>query len=132
MTAIRLLSAPVDPPSIPEVGSQSTSLIPSSHLLPASWNAAQNDSSYPGDDFVWTASAGEDGSFTFYAVPQKNSASSNSSSQWDGYYSGQQAASDWSTLNSRSAVAQYNLHASFPLPMYADGNGNGQLVNVYA
>jgi hypothetical protein len=131
MTAIRLLSAPVDPTSTQEAASQSTSLVPSSPLLPAPWNTKQNDSSYPADDFVWTASASEDGSFTFYAAPQKNSANAGSSG-WDGTFAGQQSASTWSMLGSRNAVAQYNLHSSFPLPVYADGNGNGQLVNVYA
>lgn len=110
------------------------SLIPVGQSPLTLWKAAQNakpnDSAYLADGFVWTASASEDGTFTFYAVPQEGAANGSSTSQWDSP-SNAQSAFGWNSLYSQDAVAQYTFCASFP-SAYADASGNGQLVNVYA
>jgi hypothetical protein len=123
MATIRLLAASVNTPSTPEVNAEYTSLVPASSLALATRTIARNDTAYPDDDFVWSASASSDGSFTFYAVPQNNSGSGGASSQWEGFFSAQVSGSDWFTHN---AVAQYALHGSMPTAMY------GQLINLYA
>jgi hypothetical protein len=120
---IKLLATSVDMPPISGENSQSTSLVPTSGLALATRTSTWNDTAYPEDDFVWSASAGSDGSFTFYAVPQKNSGNSDASTQRPSFPSAQISFSDWCT---RTAVAQYALHASMPTPM------RSQLINLYA
>ncbi len=130
MTAIRLLAAPIEPTHSSELESQSTSLVPVSRLAVVNRNAATTDTvAYPYDDYTWTASAGSDGSFTFYAVPQKQSASYQAPGQWDSDASG----ASWNTQALRNAAAQYALTASLPPPMYGSAAyAPGSLVNVYA
>jgi hypothetical protein len=128
MAAIRLLAAPIDPSHTSEVDVQSTSLVPINRLAIATRKAPSGDTAYPGDNYTWTASAGSDGSFTFYAVPQKQSGNGQASSQWDGDAS----SAGWNTQALRNAAAQYALNASLPPPMYGSGYTTGTLVNVYA
>ena len=107
MSAIRLLSAPVDPTPISQVESQSTSLVPIRRLPLAPRTIPASDTAYPAGNYIWTASAGSDGSFTFYALPRKPSANGQASSPWDGglFNSG------WNTQALRYAAAQYALNA---------------------
>lgn len=124
MFAINLLAASVDLPSTSEVNAEYTSLVPASSLALAARTSAWNDdTAYHKDDFIWSAAAGSDGSFTFYAVPQKSSGNSGPSSQLHSFPSAQISPSGWPA---RNAVAQYALHASMPTPMY------GRFINLYA
>jgi hypothetical protein len=128
MAAIRLLTASVDPPPPSEVNAEYVSLVPArrtaldSRTALAPRTRSLSDIAYPSEDYIWSVSAGDDGSFTFYAVPQKNSGNS-AASQWNGFSSAQQSGSGWYACN---AIAQYALQASMPTPM------NGQLINLYA
>ena len=120
---ITLLAAPLDTLPISGDETKSTSLVPASRLALSARTFSRSDTSYPGDDFVWSASAGEDGSYTFYAAPPKNSGSNGASSQWKSYSSSSVSGSDWYT---RNAVTQYALHAAMPTAV------PGRLVNLYA
>lgn len=122
MAEIRLLAAPVDTPSTSEVNAEYLSLAPASRLALANRASTRSDTIYPGDDFVWLASAGTDGSFTFYAAPQNKSGNSGASSSWDSFSPAQMPGSDWYT---RNAIAQYTLH-SMPAATF------GQLISLYA
>jgi hypothetical protein len=119
---IKLLAASVEMPPTSEVNAEYTSLVPSGSAL-ATLKTTQNDTAYPDDRFVWSASAGTDGTFNFYAMPLKNSGSGDASNQGNSIPSWQVSGSDWYANN---AVFQYALHASMPTPM------NGQLINLYA
>jgi hypothetical protein len=107
------------------LNSASTSLVPFSLLPAANQIIPRSDSTYPNDSFVWSASAGENGSFNFYATPLKSSLNGGTSSQ-TGFQSPYGFASNWNALNLSSAVAQYQLHASMTMPMY------GHSLNVFA
>jgi hypothetical protein len=123
MAAIRLLAAPFDPPLLPEVSAEYMSLVPASRLALTHRASTRNDIASPGENFVWSAYAGSDGSFTFYAVPRKNSADDWASGQWDSGSPALVSSSGWSV---RNAAFQYGLQASMPMPAC------GQLINVYA
>ena len=126
MAEIKLLAAPVILPPTSEANSASASLVPVSRLPAINRATARNDTAYPNDRFVWSVSAGEDGSFHFYAVPLRNPLNSSASSQQDGFLSDHEFPSGWNALNTSSAAAQYQLCASLPMPML------GHLLNVYA
>jgi hypothetical protein len=126
MDAIRLLSAPVDTSSTSEVESKSTSVVPASRTTPASRNVSSSDSAYPRDQYVWTVSVGDDGTFNFYAVP-KQSGNQNSSSQWDGYSPDQGSNVGWGLPQSEDAVSQYSFYAALPA-----SSTTGQYINIYA
>jgi hypothetical protein len=123
MAAIRLLAASVETPSTSEANPQYLTLVPTSRPPVAAWAITRNDPVYQDDDFVWSASAGSDGSFTFSAASQKNSGTSNDSSRRDGSPATQVSGSDWYMSN---AIFQYALHTSLSAPM------SGQLINLYA
>jgi hypothetical protein len=123
MATIRLLPASADMPPTSEVTAEYTSLVPANRLAVSTRSNARNDIAYPSDNFVWSASASDDGTFTFYAMPQKGSGDERASSQWDGSLSSQVSGSGRYMQN---AIFQYALHASMPTPMF------GQLVNLYA
>jgi hypothetical protein len=123
MAAIRLLAAPFDPPPLPEVSAEYMSLVPASRLALTHRASAGNDIASPDDNFVWSAYAGSDGSFTFYAVPRKSSAEDWASNQWDSVSAALMSSSAWSA---RNAAFQYGMQASMPTPT------SGQLINVYA
>jgi hypothetical protein len=125
MAEIRLLAAPVILTPMSGLNSASTSLVPFSLLPAANQIIPRSDSTYPNDSFVWSASAGENGSFNFYATPLKSSLNGGTSSQ-TGFQSPYGFASNWNALNLSSAVAQYQLHASMTMPMY------GHSLNVFA
>jgi hypothetical protein len=78
----------------------------------------RSDTAYPDDRFTWSVSVGDDGTFHFHAVPPMAS----SPSQNGGFASTYRFGSD--ALN--NAVAQYQMHASMPTPMY------GRSVDIYA
>lgn len=120
---IKLLAASVDLPPTSEVTAEYTSLVPTNRLAVSTRSNAQNDTAYPSDNFIWSASASDDGTFNFYAVPQKSSGNAWDSNQWDGSLSSQMSGSGWYMQN---AIFQYTLHASMPTPM------SGQLVDLYA
>jgi hypothetical protein len=128
MGTIRLLAASNDSTPIPELESQSTSLVPISSQALAALTTPRSDAAYPDDSYTWTASAGSDGTFTFYAVPQQKSGNNGASSQWGNDTSN----SGWNTQALRFAAAQYALSASLPPPMYGSANAPGSLINVYA
>ena len=125
MSEIRLLAAPVILPSGVN-NSASTSLVPASRLAIANRAIAPNDTAYPDDSFVWSVAAGDNGSFHFYAVPLKNFLNGGASSQQDGIPPAYIFAPNPNALNTSSAVAQYQLHASMLMPM------PGRLLNVFA
>jgi hypothetical protein len=118
---IKLLS--VDLPPTAEVTAEYTSLVPANRLTVSTRSDARNNTAYPGDNFAWSASASDDGTFDFYAMPQKGSGNERASSQWDGALSSQMPGSGWYMQN---AIFQYALHAGMPTPT------SGQLINVYA
>jgi len=125
MAAIRLLPAPVDPPSTSEAReptSQSTSLTLSTRSITRS-DTAYRSQGASGD--VWSVSVGDDGTFNFYAAPRQSSAN-NASGQWDDFLSAQSSASGWQALLTSTAVAQYTLHGIMPLPTC------GHSLDVYA
>jgi hypothetical protein len=125
MAAIRLLPAPVDPPSTLESRqqtSQSTSLALSTRPI-ASSTAYRNNGNASED--VWSVSVGDDGTFNFYAAPHQSSANS-ASSQWDDFLSAQSYATGWNTRLTSNAAAQYTLLGIMPLPTY------GHSLDVYA
>lgn len=121
MATIKLLAASTDIPITSEVSAEYMSLVPAGRLELANRTAARNDTAYPNDSFVWSASASADGSFHFYAIPSKSYGSDDTAGQSDSFY--QAPSSDWYRNN---AVFQYTLHASMPTPM------SGQLINLYA
>jgi hypothetical protein len=123
MASIRLLAAPFDPPPFPEVSAEFMSVVPASSLALAHRASTRNDIASPDENFVWSAYAGSDGSFTFYAVPRKSSAGDWSSSQWDSVSPALASSSVWSA---RNAAFQYGMQASVSAPM------SGQMINVYA
>ena len=125
MSEIRLLAAPVIMTPMSGLNSASTSLVPFRLLPAANQIIPQRDSAYPNDSFVWAASAGDNGSFHFYATPLKSSLNGGTSSQ-NGFQSPYGFAPNWKALHMSSAVAQYQLHASMPMPMY------GHSLNVFA
>lgn len=118
---IKLLAASVEMPPTSEVNAEY--LVPSGNRALATRKPTQNDTAYPDDRFVWSASARTDGTFDFYAMPLKNSESGDPSNQGNSIPSWQVSGSDWYANN---AVFQYALHASMPAQM------NGQLINLYA
>jgi hypothetical protein len=124
MSEINLLSVPIILPPSSEANSTSTSLVPVSRLTAANQIVPRSDTAYPNDNFVWSVSPGDNGSFHFYAVPLKNFLNGGTTSQ-DGFQSAQVFRSGWSALNMK-AVAQYQLLASMPMPMY------GHMLSVYA
>ncbi len=85
MASIRLLAAPFDPPSLPAVSAEYMGVVPASRLALTRQASTRNDIASPDENFVWSAYAGSDGSFTFYAVPRKSSADDCASSQWGGF-----------------------------------------------
>lgn len=92
------------------------------------------DSAYPSDSYIWSATAGEDGTFVFYAIPNTNNGSQSSSSGSD-YFAAQSSASSWNSTLSRMAVAQYTLSsdgAGSLVALYANSPSSGTLLNVYA
>jgi len=115
MAAIRLLAAPVDTPPTSEVNAEY------SNRLALATRSSPSDTAYPADDYIWSASANSDGSFTFDATPQ-NSKNTGTSALWDGSVFSPASSSDWYT---RNAAFQYGLHASMPTP------SSGQFVSVY-
>jgi hypothetical protein len=121
---IKLLPASVDMPTTSQVNAEYMGLVPTNRLAVATWTIKNNDdAAYPSDSFGWSASAGEDGTFNFYATPLKNSWDGDVSSQlssflpWQGYDA---------RANVQNAVFQYALHASMPSPI------SRQSLNVYA
>jgi hypothetical protein len=131
MTAIRLLPAPADVSSSSSTD-QNVALIRSSSPYSSTSNSSlasqRGDCAYPSDSYIWTATAGDDGSFTFYAMPRQDSASYGSSSA-SNYFSAQSQAAGWSA--SHDAITQYSLYNELPLGLYGE-NGKGTLVNIYA
>jgi hypothetical protein len=117
---IKLLDGSVEVPPTSEVNAEYTSLVPANRLALATRTVARNYTAYPDDDFVWSASAGSDGTFDFYAMPQKNSGSIGASGQ---FQSAQVSVSGWHKQN---AIFQYALHASMPQSFY------GHAINLYA
>ncbi len=125
MAEIRLLAAPVILTPMSGLNSASTSLVPFSLLPPANQIIPRSDSTYPNDSFVWSASAGDNGSFHFYATPLKSFLNGGSSSQ-SGFQSPYAFSPNWNTQHLSGAVSQYQLHASATMPMY------GHSLNVFA
>lgn len=123
MATIRLLAAPVILPPASDVSGESANLVPSSRLASATRAITRSDTAYPVDRYIWSASAGDDGTFHFYAMPATNFG--NDSASEDGSESASGFGFSWYAASASSAVAAYQMHASAPA-MY------GQLINVYA
>ena len=124
MSEINQLIVPIILPPALGTNSSSTSLVLVSRLPAANQIVPRNDFAYPEDNFVWSVSTGDNGSFHFYAVPLKDFLNGGTSNQ-DGFQSSGLFGSGWSALQA-NAVAQYQLMASMPLPMY------GHMLSVYA
>jgi hypothetical protein len=125
MAAIRLLPAPVEPPSALELRSQSTGLVLAPRLALASRPVTSRDTAYRNDGDVWSVSVGDDGTFNFYASPPKNTGNS-AAGQKNDFQSARATTSSWNTLQMRNAAAQYALHANMPAQTY------GHFVDLYA
>ena len=123
---IKLLAAPVVLPPTTGGGAESTSLVPASRFPSANQVIPRSDTAYPNDSYVWSVTAGDNGSFHFYAVPLKNFLNGGNSSQQDGFLPTSAFSPDWTALNMRNAATQYQLQASAPMLM------RGHLLNVYA
>jgi hypothetical protein len=123
MATINLLAASADIPPASEVSTGHMSLVLANRQALATRAIPRYDIAYPDDNFVWSASASDDGSLNFYAVPLKSSGKGTDSSQWDDFQSPQVSGSDWYTQN---AIHQYALHASMPMQM------SGRSINLYA
>lgn len=126
MDALRLLPAPLEPPSTVEAYSRSTSLVPVTRLPLAAHSNAQDGSAYPSDQVVWTVSVGDDGSFNFYAMPRQGSRSKASAGQ--DFLSGEGSNPAWGIpqVQIGDAVTQYAFYAALSAP------ATGQYLNVYA
>jgi hypothetical protein len=108
------------------VNGEYTSLVPANRLPALPTHAStQSDSAYPNDGYIWSASASEDGSFHFFAVPPANSQASTASGPND-FLSGHIPAGKWNSQNPQDAVAQYTLYANMAASMY------GRSLNLYA
>ena len=124
MAAITLLAAPVILPPARYANGSPASLVPAGRMAASTGAITRSDTAYPDDRYIWSATAGGDGTFHFYALPlstSRNGGASQDSSastytRWPGGL-----APD--TLN---AIAQYQLQTMMPAPLY------GQLVNYYA
>jgi hypothetical protein len=119
--AIKLLAASVGIVPISKVSAAYTSFAPNNRLALANRTIARNSPSCLDDEFVWSASASEDGSFDFYAAQQTFEAV-RASSPWNGSRSAHVSSSDWYTQN---ALFQYDLQASLQ-------PGNRHSVDVYS
>jgi hypothetical protein len=117
MDAIRLLSAPVASPSTLDGSSQSTALVHVTRQPLVLRSTSQSSIAYPGDDYVWTVSIDDNGSFNFYAAPRQN---------YGSCASGLGFASGWVAPQSSSVAAQYSLYASMA------NQDRGQYLDVYA
>lgn len=134
MDAIRLLPAPVNSPSERRqqhlaaypaakrmgMSGSSTGLVPVVPLplasrSPALRSSRQSESAFSSDNYVWSVSAGGDGSFNFYAVPRhaipRQSYGSSSSPQSQG------SASPWAIPQNNCVPAQYAMYAGIFAPV---------------
>jgi hypothetical protein len=125
MDAIRLLSAPVDSPSTLDGSSRSTALVHVTRQPLALRSTSQNSTAYAADDYVWTVSIADNGSFNFYAAPRQNYGNGASVQSQDSF-SSQDSTSVWAVPQSQSVAAQYALYATMT------GQDRGQYVDVYA
>lgn len=108
-----------------DVSSQPTSLAIAANPSLATRPRWQSDSAYIKDGYLWSVSAGEDGSFHFYAVPRNNAATLGFS-QWQDRMPAPSSTASWETMQTRSAAAQYAFCASISSPAY------GHFLDVYA
>lgn len=127
MSTITLFAAPIAPSGPNPAESPSTSLVPSGRIAFASRKENRNDAAYPDDSYIWTASAGSDGTFTFYALPQRKPSNYRAFNQSDSNAS----YARWNTEALRHAAAQYALSANLP-PIHGSGYATGTMLNVYA
>jgi hypothetical protein len=125
--AITLIPASVRLLPAAEANAESTSLVTTRGVvLPRRiGTAGYSGSACPVDNFIWSVATGEDGSFHFYAIPLKASAS-NSFSLGNNSQSSYLSGPVWYALNSSNAATQYQLSAGMPLPV------PGKLLDVYA
>ncbi len=112
-------------PLTADVSSQPTSLAITANSSLATRPSRQSDSASLKDGYLWSVSAGEDGSFHFYAVPRKNAATL-AFSQWQDSWPPQSSTASWETMQTRSAAAQYAFCASMSSP------ANWHSLDVYA
>jgi hypothetical protein len=125
MDVTRLLPAPVASPSTLDGSSQSTALVHVTRQPLVLRSTSQSSIAYPGDDYVWTVSIDDNGSFNFYAAPRQNYGN-NASGQSQDFSSGLGFASGWVAPQSSSVAAQYSLYASMA------NQDRGQYLDVYA
>ncbi len=125
MTEMRLLPAYVDSPPQLETARATAGIVLSARGL----NSLPGD--FSRDDYIWTASAGDDGTYHFYAIPRQSPNSGNASNNSEGSdYSplgGLGAA--WfgmSDLTPRYAAAQYQYWGYTPIA------ASSHLIDVYA
>ncbi len=112
------------PPTV-EVSSRPTSLVATTGPALAARTSGQSGRAYLKDGYLWSVSAGDDGSFHFYAVPRKDAANLALSQSQDSMPA-QSSASGWETQQTRSAAAQYAFCAGLFPSMY------GHSLDVYA
>jgi hypothetical protein len=100
---IRLLAAPVEVPFTGEVNRDCTGLV-RAYDPAADREITRSDTAYPEESYTWSASASDDGSFQFVAVPNSRD----------------DRASGWNAFSGlvfgHNAVAQYLLYASLMAP----------------
>jgi len=123
---IKLLPVSVDSPRSTELSAESTSLVLAKRPAIISTTGAGGDTAYPIDRFIWSASARDNGSFQFYAIPLQNYQSDSSSSRNNDSSASYRLDFGWNSLSRSNVIAQYQLLASMPIPP------SGKLVDVYA
>ena len=112
-------------PLTADVSSQPTSLAITANSSLPTRPSRQSDSAYLKGGYLWSVSAGDDGSFHFYAVPRNNAATL-AFSQWQDRMPAPSSTASWETMQTRSAAAQYAFCATICSPAY------GHSLDVYA
>ena len=116
---IRLLAASVEVPFSEEVNRDCTGLV-RVYDPAADREITRSDTAYPEESYTWSASASDDGSFQFVAVPNSRHDRASGWNAFSGLVFGR-------LQPTHNAVAQYLLYASLMAPMM-----HGHLLNVYA
>jgi hypothetical protein len=125
MAEVRLLPAPIITPPDPEATRESTSLVPVNRYR-GDRGLTPSDSSFPVDRYRWSVSAGDDGTYLFYAVPLSTSGKGAASNQPYDFSSTGSDSCQWSSFIARKVAAQYAFYASVPTPK------GGHLLDLYA
>ena len=118
---IRLLPAPVEPPSSSDASAASTNATPANPVAVTTRLVTRGTNASPDDTYVRSTSAGRGSASRSYTTPPRSSQSAGTSSDSGDYVYG----SSWAAANTVTPAALYLMYAGISTPE------NGQLVNVY-